>query len=79
MLELLEAILTGTCTEKAREHDGRMAREYDEQNRREVSKHQTRNNLITGAAGLAILGAVALFGKDKLGDSKGSVSLTKKN
>ena len=68
MLELLGAILTGTCTEKAREHDGRVAREYDEQNQRDVSKHQTRNNLITGAAGLAVLGALAVFGKDKLGD-----------
>lgn len=68
MLELLGAILTGTCTEKAREHDQRVAREYDEQNQRDVSRHQTRNNLITGAAGLAVMGALALFGKDKLGD-----------
>ena len=68
MLELLGAILTGTCTEKAREHDQRVAREYDEQNQRDVSRHQTRNNLITGAAGIAVLGALALFGKNKLGD-----------
>ena len=70
MLELLGAILTGTCTEKAREHDQRVAREYDEQNQRDVAGHQTRNNLITGAAGLAVLGALAMFGKDKLGDNK---------
>ena len=77
MLELLGAILTGTCTEKAREHDGRVAREYDEQNRRAVSKHQTRNNLITSAAGLAVLGALAMFGNDKLGD-KNKTSAPKK-
>ena len=71
MMEFIEAILTGTCTEKARE--------YDEQNRREVSKHQTRNNLITGAAGLAVLGALAMFGKDKLGDNKGNASAAKRS
>ena len=77
MLELLGAILTGTCTEKAREHDQRVAREYDEQNQRDVSRHQTRNNLITGAAGIAVLSALALFGKDKLGD-KNNIPAPKK-
>ena len=79
MMEFIEAILTGTCTEKAREYDGRMAREYDEQNRREVSKHQTRNNLITGAAGLAVMGALAMFGKDKLGDNNGNAPAAKRS
>lgn len=70
MLEFIEAILTGTCTEKAREHDQRIAREYDEQNRRDVAKHQRRNNMITGGTGLAVLGAVAAYGLSKLGDKK---------
>ena len=70
MLELIEAILTGTCTEKAREHDERVAREYDEQNRRIVANHQRRNNMVTGGTGLAVLGAVAAYGLSKLGDSK---------
>lgn len=67
MLELLEGILTGTCTEKARAHDQQVAREYDEQNRRDVKSHQRRNNAITGGIGLAVLGAVAAYGLDKLG------------
>lgn len=67
MLELLAGILTGTCTEKARAHDQRVAREYDEQNQRDVKKHQLRNNAITGGIGLAVLGAVAAYGMDKLG------------
>lgn len=70
MLELIEAILTGTCTEKAREHDQRVAREYDEQNRRDVVKHQRRNNMITGGTGLAVLGAVTAYGLSKLGGKK---------
>lgn len=70
MLELLGAILTGTCTETAQEHDRRVAREYDEQNCRDVSKHKLRNNIITGGVGLAVLGALALYGSDKLGDNK---------
>lgn len=70
MLEFIEAILTGTCTEKAREYDQRIAREYDEQNRRDVAKHQRRNNMITGGTGLAVLGAVAAYGLSKLGDKK---------
>lgn len=67
MLELLEGILTGTCTEKARAYDQQVAREYDEQNRRDVKKHQLRNNAITGGIGLAVLGAVAAYGMNKLG------------
>lgn len=70
MFELLEGILTGTCTQKAREHDQRMAREYDEQNRRDVAKHQRRNNMLTGGTGLAVLGALTAFGLSKLGDDK---------
>ena len=70
MLELLEAILTGTCTEKAREYDQRVAPEYDEKNQRDVAKHQRRNNMITGGTGLAVLGAVAAYGISKLGDKK---------
>ena len=70
MLELLEAIFTGTCTEKAREHDERVAREYDEQNRRDVAKHQRRNNMVTGGTGLAVLGAVTAYGLSKLSDNK---------
>ena len=70
MLEFLEAVLTGTCTEKAREHDQRVAREYDEQNQRDVSRHKLRNGIITGGAGLAILGAVAAYGISKLSEDK---------
>lgn len=68
MLDLLEGILTGTCTQKAREHDQRVAREYDEQNRRDVANHQRRNNMVTGGTGLAVLGALAAYGISKLGD-----------
>jgi len=74
VLELLEGILTGTCTEKARAYDQQVAREYDEKNRRDVKNHQQRNNAITGGIGLAVLGAVAAYGMNKLGGNN-----TKKN
>jgi len=65
-------------TDEATEHDQKAAREYDAENRKIVEKTKKRNSAITGATGIGVLGALALYGISKLSDD-GKKDETKDN
>jgi len=71
MFDLIGSIIKEAIVSEATEHDRRVAGEYDAANKAAVEKNKNRNSAITGAAGIAALGAVALYGINKLsGDGK---------
>ena len=73
MLGTIAGILLGDmlkdAQKEAREHDNRVALEYETANKKAVEKNKSRNSMITGATGLAVLGAVAAYGISKLSDN----------
>ena len=68
MFDILGSIVKEVIISSATDHDRKVAEEYDAKNQKIIDRTKTRNSVITGAAGAIALGALAVFGADKLSD-----------